>query len=115
MDIVDVSNSTGAKDSGAIEWMCPVCGREYFHTDDIEVDMLLLSVLEELAEDDVEETHRAINLYLDGDWKGVSDDPKDRLPIVGKKRPRLTLGEAKAIFAAKEPVDLEEVIDLDSD
>ena len=89
------------------------------------MDLLILDALKELNEDDEEETHRAINLYLDGHWTGVSENSESRLPMVRKKRLRLTLAEAKAAMQAREPVDLdsglsesrsEDVIDLeDSD
>jgi hypothetical protein len=124
IDIVDVSNSTRATESGEIDWMCPVCGHEYSFTDDIMVDELLLNIIKELDDEDTEETVRAINLNIDGTWSHISQDPEDRLPMLRKKRARISLDEAKAYVDVKLPVDIEDssasdieeaVIDLDSD
>ncbi len=128
IDIVDVMNSTRATESGEIDWMCPVCGLESLHTDDIIVDELLLNILSELTDEDPDETVRSINLKIDGTWSHVSDDASSRLPMRRKKRSRLTLDEARAVFSG-EPIeqstvevvdssssdDNQPVIDLDSD
>ena len=128
IDVVDVVNSTRASEAGEIDWMCPVCGYECLHTDDIIVDELLLDVISELNEQDPEESIRSINLKLDGSWAHVSGDASERLPMRRKKRTRLTLDEARAVFAGEpiEPTTVEvldsssssdegQVIDLDSD
>ena len=129
IDVVDVVNSTRASEAGEIEWMCPVCGYECMHTDDIIVDELLLNILTELNEEDSDEAIRSINLKLDGSWAHVSGDSSERLPMRRKKRSRLTLDEARAVFAGEaiEPTSVEvvdssssddgqgQVIDLDSD
>ena len=113
IDIVDVQNSTRAIEAGDLEWMCPVCGLEYSNTSEILVDMLIVGVLKELEEDDEEETHKAINLFLDGDWKGVGHD---RLPMTRKKRLRLSLAEARALVEHVDTLgEAPDVIDLDSD
>jgi hypothetical protein len=117
-----------------LDWMCPVCGSEYMHTDDIEVDGLILNILDDLNKENPEGTVRSINLKSDGTWEHVNEDPSMRLPMRRKKRARLTLAQINAIAGIKydhAPVDLEssesdvepqpvnkkasEVIDLDSD
>lgn len=125
IDIVDLWNSTRAFFCTAIDWMCPVCGREYHRTSDVEVDELILGILAELAAEDPEEKVRAVNLNLDGSWEHVSEDPDKRLPMQRKKRPRLTLAQATSIA---DKIDLvndspssgvsssgQEVVDLNSD
>ena len=97
IDVVDVCNSTHATTPGEIDWMCPVCGIEYKRTEDIEVDELLLSILSELDAEDPEENMRAINLKISGEWTHVSDDPAERVPMMRKKRARLTLAQASAV------------------
>ena len=129
IDVVDVLNSTGAKEPGEIDWMCPVCGLEYTDSQDIIVDDLLRGILSELDLEDPDGKVRAINLNVDGTWSHVSENPEDRLPIRRKKRSRLTLDEAKAVVSGetaaspKAAVELSDssddepgpVIDLDSD
>jgi hypothetical protein len=126
IDVVDVMNSTRATEAGEIDWMCPVCGIECVQTDDIIVDELLLNILRELDHEDPSGTIRSINLNIDGTWTHVSGDASSRLPMRRKKRSRLTLDEARAVFTG-EPIerttveivesssDGEQIIDLDSD
>ena len=125
IDVVDVSNSTRASERGEIEWMCPVCGQEYLHTDEVDVDELIKGILADLCEEDPDEKVRAVNLNIDGSWEHVSADPEKRLPMQRKKRPRLTLAQATNIAGLGNPgeIDLVEdseseagsVVDLDSD
>lgn len=126
IDVVDVMNSTRAIQAGEIDWMCPVCGLECAHTDDIIVDELLSNILSELDHEDPAGITRSINLNIDGTWAHVSGDASSRLPMRRKKRSRLTLDEARAVFSG-EPIerstveivdsssDGEQIIDLDSD
>jgi len=127
IDVVDVVNSTRATTAGEIDWMCPVCGSECTQTEDIIVDELLLNIISELDEEDPTESVRSINLKIDGTWTHVSGDAAERLPMRRKKRSRLTLDEARAVFSG-EPIektsvevvdssssDEGHVIDLDSD
>jgi hypothetical protein len=97
IDVVDVCSSTHAESEGELDWMCPVCGLEYIHTADIEVDGLLLSILKELDAVDTDGNVRAINLNVNGEWTHVSDDPAERVPMMRKKRARLTLAQASAV------------------
>lgn len=90
-------NSTRASEAGEIEYMCPVCGLEYMSTEDIDVDELVIGILAELDAEDPEGVIRSINLNIDGSWTHVSDDPEQRVPMVRKKRPRLTLAQATAV------------------
>ena len=104
------------------------------HTDEIEVDGLILNIVKELNQEDPEGHIRAINLRIDGTWSHVDVDPAKRLPMRRKKRARLTLAQINAfagIDSENAPVELEssesdadplptrarvsEVIDLDSD
>jgi hypothetical protein len=97
IDVVDVCNSTHATNEGDIDWICPVCGNEYTQTNEIEVDGLILSIIAELDAEQTNDDTRAINLKITGEWTHVSDDPTQRVPIVRKKRPRLTLAQATAV------------------
>jgi hypothetical protein len=98
VDVVDVKNSTHAKEEGDLEWICPVCGGEYTHTSEIVVDGLILSILRELEAEDPEGKVRAVNLKIDGDWEHVSENPDERVPMARKKRARLTLAQATAVM-----------------
>lgn len=111
IDVVDVSTSTRATSPGEIEWMCPVCGIEYRTTDEVEVDGLMLSIVKELDAEDPEGKVRAINLKISGEWEHVSDDPNERVPMVRKKRARLTLAQATAVAG----LGSEEIVLSDSD
>jgi hypothetical protein len=107
VDLVDVVNSTRAREAGELEWMCPVCGIEYSETSEIEVDGLMAEILGELDREDPDGVIRAINLDLDGTWSRVSDNPEERLPIRRKKRDRITLDQARQIVGGF-PIDLSE-------
>jgi hypothetical protein len=132
IDVVDVCTSTLATSPGSLEWMCPVCGMEYSSTEDIEVDGLMSSILRELDSEDPEGKVRAINLKISGEWEHVSDDPSERVPMIRKKRARLTLAQATAVAGlsseivlsdsddesparSKSKVSQPEIVDLDSD
>jgi hypothetical protein len=77
--------------------MCPVCGLEYSRTEDLDVDELVLGILKELDAEDPEGVTRAINLNIDGTWGHVSENPDERVPMMRKKRQRLTLSQAAAV------------------